>query len=366
MTRREQQFNLKGCSKFVFLNDGGLGYYRFSYDANALQNLSGTAEQGLTPDERIALVGDEWALMRAGMSKAGDYLALGAQFKNTPGYVLLDNFTDHLQFVNDELVSDADRPEMQSWIRQTFSPMLQQMGYTPKASEPPTERQKRAVLFNLLGYLGNDPKVNQQAQTMVQAYMRDPQSVDPTLAGTLLAVAARHGDAELYSQFKAQMKAAKTPEQYYRYFRVLGDFQQPKLIDETLASALTPEVRSQDLYMLPNLMQNPAARQATWDFMRKNYDALSDKTGGGLGGFGIFLGAAEAFCSPDKAQEVQQFFAQHPIQGTERNQKEAIESINSCATLKQQQQGTLSAWLKHNASTSVAGREAKAGNASVQ
>jgi aminopeptidase N len=366
MTKRQEQFSLKGCSKFALLNAGGLGYYRFSYDAKALQQLGSAGEQGLTPDERIALVGDEWALMRAGMSRAGDYLALGAQFKNTPGYVLLGNFAGHVQMVNDELVSDADRPQMQAWLRQTFSPMLQQIGYTPKANEPPTERQKRAVLFNLLGYIGDDPQVIQQARTMVQSYMRDQQSIDPTMAGTVLAVAARHGDAELYDQFKAQMKVAKSPEQYYRYFRTLGDFQESNLIDRTLASTLTPDVRSQDLYMLPNMMQNSAARQATWDFMRKNYDAISDKTGGGLGGFGIFLGAAESFCSPEKAQEVEQFFQQHPIQGTERNQKEAIESIHSCSTLKQQQQSTLATWLKQNVSTSVAREGTKASQATVR
>ena len=366
MTKRQEQFTAKGCAKFVFPNAGGLGYYRFSYDANALQQSGSAAEPGLTPEERIALVGDEWALMRAGMSNAGDYLALGAQFKSTPGYVLLDNFSGHVQLINDELVSDADRPQLQAWIRQTFSPMLQQMGFTAKPNELPTQRQRRAVLFDLLGNMGNDPQVIQQAHTMVQAYMRDPQSVDPTLARSVLAVAARHGDADLYDEFKAQMKAAKSPEQYYRYFRVLGDFQQPKLIEQTLASTLTPEVRSQDLYMLPNMMENPAAREPTWDFLRTNYDALNAKTGGGLGGFGIFVGAAQSFCSPEKAQEVQSFFQQHPIQGTERNQKEAIESIHSCATLKQQQQSALATWLKQNASTSTPREGAKAGDASAR
>ncbi len=365
MTKRQEQFSVKGCAKFAFPNAGALGYYRFSYDANALQQLGSAGEQGLTPDERIALIGDEWALMRAGESKAGDYLALGAQFKNTPGYVLLDNFAGHVAFIKDDLVTDADRSQMQAWIRQTFSPMLQQLGYTAKPDESPTQRQKRAVLFNLLGYIGDDPQVIQQARTLVQSYMRDPQSVDPTLARTVVTVAARHGDAELYNQFKAQMKDAKSPEQYYRYFRSLTEFQEPKLIEETLASSLTPEVRGQDLYMLSNMMQNPAARETTWDFMRKNYDALSDKTGGGLGGFGIFLNAAESFCSSEKEKEVERFFQQHPIQGTERNQKNAIESIHSCTTLKQQQQRTLAAWLKQNVSTSVANGGSKAGDQAV-
>ena len=49
-------------------------------------------------------------------------LALGAQFKDTPGYVLLDNFSGHLDFINRYLVNDADRPEFQAWLLQTFSP----------------------------------------------------------------------------------------------------------------------------------------------------------------------------------------------------------------------------------------------------
>ncbi len=366
MTQREQQFTMKGCPKFVFPNASGLGYYRFSYDANALRQLGNAVEQGLTPEERIALIGDDWALMRAGKATAGDYLASGAQLKNTPGYVLLENFSDHLDLVNEELVSDTDRPEFQSWLRQTFSPMMQQLGYSPRPNEPPTERQKRAVLFNMLGTIGEDPQVIQQARTLVEQYMKDPQSVDPSLVKAVVMVAARHGDAELYSQFKAAMKTSKTPEMYYRYFRALGEFPQQQLIQETLASTLTPEVRSQDLGILVDMTGNPAARDATWDFMRKNYDAISAKTGGGLGGFGIFLYTTESFCSPEKQQQVQEFFQQHPIQGTERNQKEVLESINSCVSLKQQQQPTLSSWLKQNASMNASNGGAKPDNAAVR
>ena len=366
VTKRQQQFSMKGCSKFVFPNATGLGYYRFSYDNNALQGQGTSIEQGLTPEERIALVGNNWALMRAGLLKVGDYLAAGAQLKNTPGYVLLEAFTNYFETVYNDLTTPEDRPQLQAWVRQTFSPMMQELGYSPRANEPPTERQRRAVVFRILGVFGNDPQVVQQAHTLVQQYMSDPPSVDPTLARAVIAVAARHGDAELYAQYKAQMKSAKTPEMYYRYFYALAEFPDPNLIQQTLASTLTPEVRSQDLGVLINMTDVPASQDAAWEFMRKNYDALSDKTGGGLGGFGIFIEAADNFCSLEKEQQVQQFFQEHPIQGTERNQKAALEAIRGCASLKEQQQGTLSAWLKRNASTSTAREGAKASDASVR
>jgi aminopeptidase N/puromycin-sensitive aminopeptidase len=353
MTKREQQFTMKGCPKFVYPDAGGLGYYRFGYDAEALRQVGTKVEQGLTPEERIALIGDEWALMRAGKSNVGNYLAMGAQLKNTPGYVLLDNFNGHLHAINDHLVTGADRSQFQAWVRQTFHPLLQQLGYTPQPSEPPTERQKRAILFSMLGTLGNDPQVVEEAQKLAQQYVQDPQSIDPTMATALVTVAARHGDAQLYQEFKAQMQNAKSPEQYYRYFQALGQFQQPELIQETLASTLTPAVRGQDLYRLPQMMSNPAAQDAVWNFMRQNYDSLSAKTGGGLGGFGMFLYTAQSFCSQEKEQEVARFFQDHPIQGTERNQKETLETIHSCVGLRDQQQSTLSAWLKQNASVNA-------------
>jgi puromycin-sensitive aminopeptidase len=93
----------------------------------------------------------------------------------------------------------------------------------------------------------------------------------------------------------------------------------------------------------------------TWDFMRQNFDEILKKTGGGLGGVGVFLYGAESFCSTKKAAEVKQFFDQHPFPGTERNQKEAIESINSCVELRGQQQNKLAAWLEQSGSMDASG-----------
>src|SRR5208282_4377401 len=191
LTQRQQQFTLKGCSKFVFPNAGALGYYRFDYDAAALHQLGNAVEHVLTPEERIALVGNEWALMRIGRHSVGDYLALGDQLKNTPGADLLESFAAHLTYINDHLVTDADRPQFQAWLRGTFSPMMQQLGYAGRTNDTPEQKEKRTILFRTLGNVAQDPAVVQQARTLVQQYMKDPASVDPTLAAAVVSVAAR-------------------------------------------------------------------------------------------------------------------------------------------------------------------------------
>jgi len=147
LTQRQQQFTLQGCSKFVFPDSSALGYYRFDYDAAAMRQLGNAVDTVLTPDERIALIGNEWALMRIGKHSVGDYLALGAQLKNTPGATLLGSFGQHLNTINDYLVTDADRPAFQAWVRTQFSPVLQQLGYTARPNDTPEDKQKRAYLF---------------------------------------------------------------------------------------------------------------------------------------------------------------------------------------------------------------------------
>ena len=78
------------------------------------------------------------------------------------------------------------------------------------------------------------------------------------------------------------------------------------------------------------------------------------KTGGGLGGVGsIPLRRAELLQRRKRPTELKQFFDQHPFPGTERNQKEAIESINGCVELVGQQQSKLAAWLKQNGNTTA-------------
>ncbi len=73
------------------------------------------------------------------------------------------------------MLTDADRPAFQLLAaRAVLSAMLQQLGYSGRPSDTPEQKQKRALLFEGLGNLADDPAVIQQAQHIVQQYMKDP------------------------------------------------------------------------------------------------------------------------------------------------------------------------------------------------
>lgn len=82
--QREKTFPVPGCASWVFGNEGAHGYYHSGYDAGNLRALAEHAETGLTPPERIALVNDEWALLRIGKDSIIDFMGVSDNLHDRP------------------------------------------------------------------------------------------------------------------------------------------------------------------------------------------------------------------------------------------------------------------------------------------
>ena len=66
-----------------------------------------------------------------------------------------------------------------------------------------------------------------------------PGSVEPTLLGVLINLAAIDGDAALYDRYLAKSKAATDPEERYQYLYGLTSFANPALVRRTMDLALS-------------------------------------------------------------------------------------------------------------------------------
>ncbi len=67
---------------FFFANAVGKGYYRSAYPADVYAKIVADVETGLTPEERISLLGDVWAQVRSDKMAVGDFLNLAAAVKD--------------------------------------------------------------------------------------------------------------------------------------------------------------------------------------------------------------------------------------------------------------------------------------------
>jgi aminopeptidase N/puromycin-sensitive aminopeptidase len=351
LTERTQTFKLQHLALPVIANAGQKGYYRVAYLPEVLSQFDRIAETALTPAERIGLVNDEWAMVSAGMSPVGDFLSLVEGLKSDRRRPVVDAYAGRLGTIAKDMVGDSEREDYRAWVRALLRPAAQELGWQPRPGEGVELPGVRATVLTTLGQVGRDPEVLEMARTLAHRYLADPLAIDPSLADTVVNLAALEGDAALYDDFLAATKTAKSPEEYYRFLFALARFSDAALVTRTLEYALTPNVRGQDFAgLLTAVMTNPAGTDLAWDFARQHWAEINSKPPGNFGG--RILSSASVFCDAKHAEEVKDFFTQN--KSDDRAIQQALEDIGSCADVESLQEPKLAAWFEHNGS--AAGR----------
>src|SRR5207237_173762 len=148
-------------------NAGARGFYRTAYDPELLRRLvSALAE--LRPEERMALVSDQWALVRANAVKTDSFLQLLAGMKSEEDHTVLDEVVARLAWLEHRGVAGADRPALRAWIRSLFAGVGADLGWDPAKGEDDERRLRRAAVLRALALvqravdLGLDPFVQMQ------------------------------------------------------------------------------------------------------------------------------------------------------------------------------------------------------------
>ena len=347
LTRKEQSFTLKGCAPWVAGNAEALGYYRTAYAPQDYAKLTAAVETNLSAEEQVALVADQWALVREGRSSLGDFLHLAENMRDVPNRSAWATIASRLNDIADYYATTEDQVQYQAWVRNLLQPMLQELGWKPAPEESQERRGLRPIVILTLGYAGRDHEVIAQATRLVEQSMSDPGSVDPTLVGSLTQLAAVNGDSGLYEKYLAAMKAAKSPEEHYRYFYGLADFRRPELVERSLEYALSPEVRNQDSTGFLGSMlgsADPQVRAQTWAFIKSHWAELEKRMASYTRGE-IFASTA-SMCDARDRDDVQAFFAQHRIASAERSERQAVEWIDNCIDIRARESSRLAAWLK--------------------
>jgi aminopeptidase N len=345
ISKSRETLSVPGCAAEAFINAGSVGYFFSEYAPDVVRALSRKARGTLAAAERLGLIGDEWWLVRAGRHDIGTYFDLASALASDDTPAVTQTLSSHVEYAGEYLVADAQRPQFEKWINGRFGPPLDRLGF-PGSGGDELQASRRAVLFELVGVWGNSAELQSRARDLATKYIDDPASLPGTLAPNVLRVAAYRGDAALYDRYVGRLKQLTAePEEYYRFFNALPYFRDPALIAKTLDFSLSPEVRSQDsATLIARLLTHPWGRDAAWTFVKKQWPLLTEKMGTFMG-IPIIISATGNFCSRDAAADVKTFFASHPVEAAERGIRQAIERIESCATLHARQSEPLSRWL---------------------
>jgi aminopeptidase N len=259
---------------------------------------------------------------------------------------VVSSYAPMLDYIQAYLLSAEQAGAFHSWVRSHFQPMMRKIGWTPSAGENDDTRTLRGDLIHILGYDGEDPETIQQATRLAAQYLQAPDSVDPSIAKTVLQLAARFGDEALFRQYAAALeKLQSSPEQYYNVAGAFTEFRDPKVLDEVLELSVSEQVRSQDsAHLIASALANAANQKAAWEWVKEHWPAVEKKTTMSSGP--EIVNATRNFCSTEMRDDVQGFFTAHKVPSAERTLKQSFEDATTCVKTRSRLQSELTAWLQ--------------------
>jgi aminopeptidase N len=334
---------LASCPPWVLGNEDGRGYYRVGYPADMVRAIASHITTAM-PSELLALLGDESALVNAGKHDVSVALDLASAFSSQRQETVMGSLIGLLDRFGRELTTDDSRPKYRRWVAGLLGPILTELGWTTSATDATGRKVLRAEIIEALGEVARDPQVLAKAKTLAVQGLGNPASIDPELRDTVVELAAIGGDRALYDRFLAASKAAKNPDEHYRYLLALARFPDPALVRRTIDLILSPDVRPQDVPgLLAVVLSAPDGHDEAWTVVRERWADLQKKVGPFLGN--PVVGALGSFCSEDRAKEVRDFFAAHPVPDAQRTLQQALERIDVCAAVRKAQAPVLAEWL---------------------
>ena len=336
----------RAASAWYFGNADAGGFYRVAHDPADRAALLADLSAGLTAVERLALAGDQWALVRGGRAPIESFLDLADALGEETDYDVLDGIAGPLDLIDEQVAEpgSAVQAGFRAWIARRFGPQLERLGWAAAPGEDDSTRLRRAALVRLVGGVAEAPAVLAEARRRLDAYLADRSALEPNLADPVVSLAARVGDLALYDRYRAAVAAAATPQERRRFLLSLGSFRTRPARERTLAAVLTPEIPTQDVaFLLMRLLSNPAARGETWKFMTRKWAALRRRIPPLM--ISRLIEVTPALREPGYGRELGRFFRTHPVPEATRAVKQALEVFRLNAELRRRTAPGLARWL---------------------
>ncbi len=333
---------LPGAVDWVVVNSGAWGFYRVRYSEPLLKLLRAIMHEELGPLERMGLLSDTWAAVLAGRAPLVDFLSLVEQL---PAEIDPDVWGAALGPLGlvDNIVSDADRPVLQAFVRRVLGPALSRLGWDPAPGEAERTGTLRGRLLSAMGTIGADTEVRTWAGSKLASYLSDPGSLAPDLVTSVVNVVAYSGGEGEYTTMLHQLRHAATPQDEIRFLYALAASEVTSLLHRTLDLSLSGEVRTQDApYLIGSILRSRAGSRLAWEFLEKHWDTVTARFPDNS--IPKMLDGISTIADPDLAAGIHAFLEAHPVP-QEKPVAQALERLDITVAFGRRVAGSLAVSL---------------------
>lgn len=351
---REMSIDLPAGLDYFKLNIGQAGFYRVSYPPAWLSKLGAAVAAGKIPTaDRIGIVADSFALSVSGVLAVPCVLDLVRAFDKESDFLVWSELCSRLA----ELLSVWwEQPtevveRLKAFAVGLLEAEVQRLGFDFAEGEDDKTRLLRPMILGMAVRCGHGPTIAEAKRRFAAFIAGDHKIVHPNLRGTVWSAAVRTGGVAEWDAVLELYNRLTVPDQKLAALSALGAATEPALVQRTLALSLdTDVVRPQDvIYVLRAASLNPASRRATWDYVRGNWEAFTQRyaLGGGISLLSrIVSSTTDSLSSADDSAAVEAFFAARPIASIDQSVRQSVEKIRSNANWLQRNREPVATWLE--------------------
>jgi puromycin-sensitive aminopeptidase len=319
------------------VNAGGAGFYRTSYEGGQLSAIAGRLSE-LSEIERAVLLGDTFALARAGARSIADVLTLAEGLGTRVEPASWDVVDRALDFC-DRAVGDDLRPALAARTRALLSPTFDELGWERRDGEDERAQVLRATLVRRLGTTGRDDAVRAEA-----AARFDSGVVEGDLAAAIVAVVTSMDRPGTYEELVRRFQEAKDPLTEERYRQGLAGLASTqgcrRLFDETFEL-----FRMQDApVVIARLVSNPVGGRDVWVVVTERWDELLERIPPQLH-FALAMGLSAQVADGAFATRAVEFHRAHPLDAGQQRVDQALEILVASGRFADRERPRLAATL---------------------
>jgi len=332
---------------WVKLNEGQSGVFRVRYTPEMYKKLVEPIRSGaLNVEDRLGLLMDAMALVRAGEMPASDALDVLSAFDHEEDYTCVSKVIGSLSEIKAIFGGDAEiKAGIDRFACKLLSHASGVVGWEAKPDEKHVVSLMRNAVLTALQSHG-DAETLEVARARFAKFLEDPKSLAADLRVPVYFAVMSSGGEKEFDTLVSLHDNSELNEEKVRCIRALGEVPTPALLERYLAWG-SECVKPQDLlYVVACAGTNPVGEQITWDFLKEQWNSWIEKYGSGNFLLTRFIESATAsFKSEARAQEVEAYFKTVQTTGVERKLAQCLEAIRVRTAWLERDREAVAAWL---------------------
>lgn len=334
---------IRGCDAPAKVNLGEDGYYRTEYDAASLRALT-AAFTSFGPADRANLLGDQYAMFRAGREKLATYLDMLPQLKAETDIAVWNDTLRHLRELDGITLESPVRAKFRAYARGLLAPEFARIGWDAKPGESFLDALLRPDLIAALGAF-DDPAVTAEAERRFAAFRHDPASLPANIREPVLGIVGHHADQATYDTLRRMGEEATSTEEKLRYYGAMASASDPKLVAQTIAYLDAGKIpNGRVLEVLFEAAQKSDNPDLVWHLTLPEAAKLRERLAPMTRDI-LLPAAAMGSSNPAIADELKRQEAANDSLGAKVWTARALDAIGTAADLKARGVPELSAWL---------------------